>query len=203
MVVLDDEHPQAVPIPCSTDKPLDMPKDYHPAVAKCYKSMLPSSNRTWDIPQSLTMSLTLGTYILSRYPKDPFLSIMLNVSTSNCSPWCAPAVYIPKSNGEIRICIDFVQLNIVTKKNPYPVPRTEGQQQKLANKRVFSKIEIAYWQFPIHEESIEKTKFCPRAWVWSMGIYSNTPWLDWRYSDLPTRIRQSSHRLQRLCGQLR
>ena len=32
------------------------------------------------------------------------------------SPWCAPAVYIPKSNGELRFCVDFVQLNHVTKK---------------------------------------------------------------------------------------
>ena len=32
------------------------------------------------------------------------------------SPWCAPAVYVPKSSGEIRICVDFVQRNKVTKK---------------------------------------------------------------------------------------
>ena len=32
------------------------------------------------------------------------------------SPWCAPAVYVPKSICEIRICIDFVQLNYRTKK---------------------------------------------------------------------------------------
>ena len=35
------------------------------------------------------------------------------------SPWCAPAVYVPKSNGEIRICIDFVQLDEVTKKDTW------------------------------------------------------------------------------------
>ena len=27
------------------------------------------------------------------------------------SPWCAPAIYVPKDSGEIRICVDFVQLN--------------------------------------------------------------------------------------------
>jgi len=27
------------------------------------------------------------------------------------SPWCAPAVYVPKSSGEVRICVDFVKLN--------------------------------------------------------------------------------------------
>ena len=34
MVVLDNEYPQAVPAPCSTNKPLDMPTDYHPAVTQ-------------------------------------------------------------------------------------------------------------------------------------------------------------------------
>jgi len=32
IVVLDDEHPQAVPIPCNTAKLLHMPTNYHPAV---------------------------------------------------------------------------------------------------------------------------------------------------------------------------
>ena len=79
------------------------------------------------------------------------------------SPWSAPAVYVPKSNGEIRICVDFVQLNKVTKKDAYLVPRAEGPQQRLANKQIFSKIDLksAYWQFPMCQNSIEKTAFCP------------------------------------------
>ena len=49
------------------------------------------------------------------------------------------------------------------KKNSYPVPRADGPQQKLAGKRVFSKIDLrsAYWQFPMQKESIEKTAFSP------------------------------------------
>jgi len=41
------------------------------------------------------------------------------------SQWCAPAVYVPKPNGEIRICVDFVQLDCVMKKDLYPVPRAD------------------------------------------------------------------------------
>jgi len=53
----------------------------------------------------------------------------------NASPWCAPVVHVPKLSGEIRIFIDYVQLNSVTKKDSYPVPRAEGPQQKLAGKK--------------------------------------------------------------------
>ena len=75
------------------------------------------------------------------------------------SLWCAPAVHVPKVNGEIRICVDFVKLNKVTRKDSYPVPRADGPQQKLANKKVFSKIDLksVYWRFPMYKDSIEKT----------------------------------------------
>ena len=34
-------------------------------------------------------------------------------------------VYVPKTNGEVRICTDFVQLNKVTKNGSYPLPQAE------------------------------------------------------------------------------
>jgi len=79
------------------------------------------------------------------------------------SSWCVPAVNVPKSNGELCICMDFFQLNSVTKKNSYPGPRAEGPQLKLADKQVFSKLDLrsAYWQFPMQSDSVEKTAFCP------------------------------------------
>ena len=85
------------------------------------------------------------------------------IISPSSSPSCAPAVYIPKSNGEICICVDFVQLNRVTKKDSYPVPKANRPHQKLAGKKVFSKLDLrsAYWQFPMHPTSIEKTAFSP------------------------------------------
>ena len=49
------------------------------------------------------------------------------IHPSTC-PWCAPAVYVPKNSGEVRICVDFVKLNQVTKKDSYPVPQPAGPQ---------------------------------------------------------------------------
>ena len=49
-----------------------------------------------------------------------------------------PFTYVPKSNGKIRICVDFVQLNKVTKKDAYPRLRDESSRQRLINKQIFS-----------------------------------------------------------------
>ena len=80
-------------------------------------------------------------------------------------------MYVPKSIGKIRICVDFVQLNKVTKKDAYPVSRTEGPPQKPTNKCVLSKIDLksAYWQFP---GSIDKTAFCsgPVYGLWEFTV---------------------------------
>ena len=95
--------------------------------------------------------------------------------------------YMFKSNGEIRICVDFVQLNRLTKKDSYPVPRAEGPQQKLAGKTVFSKLDLrsAYWQFPMDQDSIEKTALLPRTWLRALGIYSDAVGTYWSNPDMP------------------
>ena len=78
-------------------------------------------------------------------------------------PWWDPTVYVVKSNRDIHICIDFVQLNRHTKKVLYPVLRADRPHQRLAGKTVFSKLHLrsAYWQYPMHQSSFEKIAFCP------------------------------------------
>jgi hypothetical protein len=34
----------------------------------------------------------------------------------------SPLVVVPKKNGKLRICIDFIKLNVATKKDPCPLP---------------------------------------------------------------------------------
>ena len=41
------------------------------------------------------------------------------------SPWGAPVVFVRKKDGSLCMCIDFRQLNKVTIKNKYPLPRID------------------------------------------------------------------------------
>ena len=178
VLVLDDDLPQAVPCPIqqSSQVAIDMPTNFHPhlaSVLKDHETLFRCQLGKTDVARHV---INTGDACPVKLPSRPIpfhytervhsqLQEMAKeriIRPSN-SPWCAPAVYVPKSNGEVRICVDFVELNRVSKKDSYPVPQANGPQLKLAGKKIFSKIDLrsAYWQFPMSKESIEKTAFCP------------------------------------------
>ena len=41
------------------------------------------------------------------------------------SPWGAPVLFVKKNDGTLRMCIDYRQINQVTIKNKYPLPRID------------------------------------------------------------------------------
>jgi hypothetical protein len=80
------------------------------------------------------------------------------------SPWGAPVLFVKKKDGTLRLCIDFRQLNKVTIKNKYPLPRIDDLFDQLKDARIFSKIDLrlGYHQVRIKEEDISKTTFRTR-----------------------------------------
>jgi hypothetical protein len=54
------------------------------------------------------------------------------------SGWLANVVLVPKKNGKIRMCIDFIDLNKACKKDPFPLPRIDASIDKAAACRRFS-----------------------------------------------------------------
>ena len=48
------------------------------------------------------------------------------------SLWMAPAVFVRKKTGEIRLCVNFWELNKKTAKDAHPLPRPDEVQDQLA-----------------------------------------------------------------------
>ncbi|XP_024042818.1 uncharacterized protein LOC112099625 [Citrus clementina] len=90
-----------------------------------------------DREVEFTIELVLGTTPTSRAPyrMAPIQLKELKVQLQelldkgfirpSVSPWGAPVLFVKKKDGSMRLCIDYRQLNIVTVKNKYPLPRID------------------------------------------------------------------------------
>ena len=96
-------------------------------------------------------------------------------------------VLVKKKDGSYRCCIDYRQLNSVTVKDAYPVPRTDSCLDAMSGSLSFSTLDLpsAYHQVYVSPEDSEKTAFiCPR------GMY--------KYRTMPFKICNAGATFQRL-----
>jgi len=71
---------------------------------------------------------------------------------------------VKKKDGSMRLCIDYRQLNKVTIKNRYPLPRINDLMDQLVGARVFSKIDLrsGCHQIKVKDKDMQKTAFRTR-----------------------------------------
>ncbi|KAL0561144.1 hypothetical protein IC582_001564 [Cucumis melo] len=107
------------------------------------------------------------------------------------SPWGAPVLFVKKKDGSMHLCIDYRELNKVTVKNRYPLPRIDDLFDQLQGATVFSKIDLrsGYHQLRIKDEDVPKTAFRSRYGhyefiVMSFGL-TNAPAV---FMDLMNRV---------------
>lgn len=105
------------------------------------------------------------------YPLSPALQKQVNTELDNMladgiiepsnSPWSSPIILVKKSDGNYRFCVDYRQLNRVTKRDAYPLPFVSSTLDKLRDAHFLTTLDIksAYWQIPLSESSKPLTAF--------------------------------------------
>nr|GEV78409.1 putative reverse transcriptase domain-containing protein [Tanacetum cinerariifolium] len=107
------------------------------------------------------------------------------------SPWGAPVLFVKKKDGSFRMCIDYHELNKLTVKNHYPLPRIDDLFDQLYGLSVYSKIDLrsGYHQLRVRDKDIPKTALRTRYrhyefQVMSFGL-TNAPAV---FMDLMNRV---------------
>ncbi|GJR94268.1 putative reverse transcriptase domain-containing protein [Tanacetum coccineum] len=80
------------------------------------------------------------------------------------STWGAPILFVKKKQGSFRMCIKYRELNKLTIKNRYPLPRIDDLFVQLQGSQYFPKIDLrsGYHQLIVYEDVIPKTTFRTR-----------------------------------------
>ena len=101
----------------------------------------------------------------------------------SASPWGCPVLMVPKPSNpkELRLVIDYRQINEITVKDKYPLPDVQSLLDDLQGAKVFSTADAlwGFWQVPMEASDVEKTAMTTHfgAYEWlvmPMGL-SNSP----------------------------
>ena len=90
------------------------------------------------------------------------------------SPWSSPVVLVKKKDGTIRFCVDYRELNAVTRKDSYPLPRIDDALDALSGAKYFTTLDFqsGYHQVAMDTNSIEKTAFISHAGLYEYNVMS-------------------------------
>ncbi|GBG78809.1 hypothetical protein CBR_g28033 [Chara braunii] len=99
----------------------------------------------------------------------------------SCSPYGAPVLFVRKKNKDLRLCMNYRNLNAQTIKNAGPLPRIDDLLERLGGAKYFSKLDLkfGYHQIEIQPKDRYKTAFKTRyghfEWIVMAFGLTNAP----------------------------
>ncbi|CAH1431388.1 unnamed protein product [Lactuca virosa] len=177
-IVIQGERPQRGPIPCSAARA----RRYFQQGCTGYVAYVIDAREKGkatvdDVPiVEFWIDLVPGAAPIAKAPYRLAPPEMQELSTQlqelldkgfirpSSSSWGAPILFVRKKDGSHRMCIDYRELNKVTVKNRYPLPRIDDLFDELQGASWFSKIDLrsGYHQMRVRDEDVQKTAFRTR-----------------------------------------
>ncbi|CAM5149086.1 unnamed protein product [Natator depressus] len=98
--------------------------------------------------------------------------LQMGVIRPSGSTWTSPVVLVPKPDGEIRFCVDYLKLNAVTRPDNYPMPCTDELLEKLGWAQFISTLDLTkgYWQVPLDESAKERSAFTTHVGLYEFNV---------------------------------
>jgi hypothetical protein len=129
------------------------------------------------IDTGTTKPIKLRPYRVSPHRKDIIsneITTMLNAGIIEpCfSPYAAPITLQPKKDGSLRFCVDYRELNSVTVRDVYPIPRIDDTLDQLQHAKYFSSMDLrsGFWQIELDPASRDKTAFISHAGLFRFRV---------------------------------
>ena len=96
-----------------------------------------------------------------------------NLISLSKSPWATAIDLVKKRDGTCQFCVDYHQVNGVTRKDAYPLQRVDDILKTLAGSQLFSALDLAsgYWQVKVKPEDQEKTAFVTSEGLYEFNVY--------------------------------
>ena len=93
------------------------------------------------------------------------------------SPWASPVVLVTKKDGSTRFCMDYRKLNEATRKDAYPLPRSDAVPDTRHGSQWFTTLDLmsGYWKVVMHEADKPRTVFCAHRVVVSISSHAVWP----------------------------
>ncbi|GBM80485.1 Transposon Ty3-G Gag-Pol polyprotein [Araneus ventricosus] len=145
------------------------------------------------IPFAITSPRRVPIPILKQTKAELERIVEEKVNTAVLKPteWCAPVVIVPKSDSNVRICVDLVELNKNAMRELHPLPKAEYTLNLFVGAKMFSKLNAnsGFWQIPLEKSSSYLTTF-------------STPFGRFRFQTVPPGISSAPKHFQRMMSQM-
>ena len=88
------------------------------------------------------------------------------------SPWASPIVLAKKKDGSTRFCVDYRKLNLITKKDAYPLPRVDDCLSSLNGAQYFCTLDLTagYWHVGLTDRAKERSAFICRKGLFQWNV---------------------------------